>query len=277
MMDIDSEDLLDAERIRQGMTPAARAKLTNVTLLPETDSTNSAVMRLPAVSQHAHVILAERQTSGRGRRQKTWHSPGGGNIYLSLGWRFHDKSKPLSTLPLVVAVAVCRALSRVGLQGHGIKWPNDILVDSKKLAGILVELRSTGSGPALAVIGIGLNVSMTDNAEDKLTSVIDRPWTDLDSVLNSGKQGCNRNQVSAMLLDELLLALAQFESEGFPAFSEFWQNLDFLHGKQIKVDRGGERISGEACGVNETGALLLKTNASGIQVFHSGEVSIQFD
>ena len=109
-------------------------------------------------------VLAECQTGGRGRREKSWHSPAGGNIYLSLGWWFRDCQWPLSTLPLIVAIAVCQALARAGLRGHGIKWPNDILVEGKKLAGILVEMQSAGSGPALAVIGVGLNVRMPSPA-----------------------------------------------------------------------------------------------------------------
>jgi BirA family biotin operon repressor/biotin-[acetyl-CoA-carboxylase] ligase len=276
-MNTEIGDLLNESVILQAMAPAARAKLGGLTLLAETDSTNSAVMRLPADSQHTHAVLAERQTSGRGRRQKAWHSPPGGNIYLSLGWRFGGEKELLSTLPLVVAIAVCQALSRAGLQGHGIKWPNDILVEGKKLAGILVELRSAGSGPALAVIGIGLNIRMPDTGGGELKGIIDRPWIDLASALNSGTQDINRNCLAALLLEELLSALEPFESGGFPAFREKWEGLDLLYGENITVERGNDLISGEAQGVDENGGLVLQTGAAGVQVLHSGEVSIQRD
>jgi BirA family biotin operon repressor/biotin-[acetyl-CoA-carboxylase] ligase len=276
-MNTEIGDLLNESVILQAMAPAARAKLGGLTLLAETDSTNSAVMRLPADSQHTHAVLAERQTSGRGRRQKAWHSPPGGNIYLSLGWRFGGEKELLSTLPLVVAIAVCQALSRAGLQGHGIKWPNDILKEGKKLAGILVELRSAGSGPTLAVIGIGLNVRMPDTGADQLKGIIDRPWIDFASALNSGSQDISRNCLAALLLEELLSALEPFESDGFPAFREKWENLDLLYGEKIRVERGNDLIRGEAQGVDKNGGLLLQTRTAGVQVFHSGEVSIQRD
>jgi len=263
---------LDAGRIREGMSPAAQAKL-RLTLLQETDSTNSAVQRLPGDRQHAHAVLAECQTIGRGRRQRSWHSPAGGNIYLSLGWWFSDNKWPLSTLPLVAAIAVCRALARAGLQGHGIKWPNDILVDKKKLAGILVESQSTGNGPALAVIGIGLNVRMPSPQAGDAGAAIDRPWTDLVSQLDSEDAGISRNRLSSFLLEELLSVLEQFEASGFEGFREDWQELDILEGSRIELEHNGGTLAGVARGVDQNGGLLLETENSVIRAYHSGEVS----
>jgi BirA family biotin operon repressor/biotin-[acetyl-CoA-carboxylase] ligase len=269
-----NQDRLDAGRIRDGMAPAAQAKLRQLTLLQETDSTNTAVLRLPGDQQHAHAMLAECQTGGRGRREKSWHSPAGGNIYLSLGWWFQDCQWPLSTLPLIVAIAVCRALARAGLQSHGIKWPNDILVQGKKLAGILVELQSAGSGPSLAVIGIGLNVRMPSPKPGEPEPAIDRPWTDLDSQLKSADAGTSRNRLASFLLDELLEALGHFERAGFEEFSDAWRELDLLQGKKIQLEHNGQILAGVAHGVDKNGGLLLETPQSGTQAFHSGEVSI---
>ena len=270
------KDPLDAGLIRAAMAPAVLAKLGQLTLLQETDSTNTAVLRLPGDRQHAHAVLAEQQTGGRGRRQRSWHSPPGGNIYLSLGWWFRKNDWPLSTLPLVAAVAVCRALSRASLQGHGIKWPNDILAGGKKLAGILVELQSSGAGPAFAVVGVGLNVRMPQADQDALKQAIDRPWTDLASAMKDGSPGISRNRLVALLLEELLGALACFEASGFEAFSQAWRELDLLQGRKILLEQNGRQISGEACGVDQNGGLLLETVASGVQVFHSGEVSVRY-
>jgi len=273
-------DLLDANVIRQGITSGVLARLGHLTLLPEADSTNTVLLNMPADRQHGHAVLAERQTGGRGRRNKYWHSPAGGNIYLSLGWRFNNCDYPLSTLPLVVAVAVCRALSRAGLKGHGIKWPNDILVDGKKLAGILVELKSPGSGlvSALAIVGVGLNVRMPQTGENEASNVmIDRPWTDLASELEPGTGLANRNRLVALLLEELLNALNNFELNGFPAFITAWQELDLLQGEAIVLQHGDEKISGCAKGVDENGGLLLQTGSPDIRVFHSGEVSVHYD
>ena len=269
------QDCLDAGRIRQGMAPAVNAKLRHLTLLKQTDSTNTAVMRLPRERQHAHVVLAECQTGGKGRRQRSWHSPAGGNIYLSLGWRFRDRNGPLSTLPLLVAIALCRALARAGLKGHGIKWPNDILVDDKKLAGILVELQSAGSGPALAVIGVGLNVRMPAMDKDEGGTAISRPWTDLISQLHPENADISRNQLVSFMLDEMLETLERFEREGFEGFSDAWRELDLLQGKRIELEQNGQQLSGVAQGVDANGGLLLETDSSAIRVFHSGEASIQ--
>jgi BirA family biotin operon repressor/biotin-[acetyl-CoA-carboxylase] ligase len=257
------------------MAPAAQAELRQLTLLQETDSTNTAVLRMPGERQHAHAVLAECQSGGRGRRERSWHSPAGGNIYLSLGWWFRDCQWPLSTLPLIVAIAVCRALARTGLNGHGIKWPNDILVQGKKLAGILVELQSAGSSPALAVIGIGLNVRMPAPEPGEPVTAIDRPWTDLVSQLKPGQAGISRNRLVSFLLDELLEMLVAFQHGGFEEFSDAWKELDLLQGKRIQLEHNGKILAGVAHGVDKNGGLLLETPQSGIQVFHSGEVSIQ--
>ena len=269
-----NQDCLDAHHIRESMAPAAQAELRQLTLLQEIDSTNTAVLRLPGDQQHAHAVLAECQTGGRGRRERSWHSPAGGNIYLSLGWWFRDCQWPLATLPLVVAIAVSRALARAGLHGHGIKWPNDILVHGKKLAGILVELKSAGNSPALAVIGVGLNVRMPSPEPGESGDVIDRPWTDLVSQLEPGDAGISRNRLASFLLDELLEALVAFERAGFEGFSDAWRELDLLQGKRIQLEHNGQILAGTAHGVDKNGGLLLETPQSGIQVFHSGEVSI---
>jgi len=278
MSNCTSQDLLDAEVIRAGIAPSVLARLGHLTVLDETDSTNSVILGMSRDKQHAHAVLAEHQTSGRGRRQKTWHSPAGGNVYLSLGWRLGNTIGPLSTLPLVVAVAVCRALDRAGLQGHGIKWPNDILVNGKKLAGILVEMQSSGQGQPLAVIGVGLNVRMPlPGRGDTLEGVIGRPWTDLSSELEVNNRLTNRNRVTALLLEELLTALDGFEANGFTAFRSDWEKRDVLYGRKIKLEHNGCVAEGEVRGVDSSGGLLLDIGAAGTRVYHSGEVSVLHD
>lgn len=270
------QDALDARLIRAGMTPALKSKLSQLTVLEEVDSTNTEVLRLPADQQHAHAVLADRQTGGRGRRQRNWHSPAGGNIYLSLGWSFKKSKWTLSTLPLVVAIAVSGALSRAGLQCHGIKWPNDILVNNRKLAGILVELKSMGGGTATAVIGVGLNVRMPAADPNQPAPAIDRPWTDLAAEMPAESSELNRNRLASLLLEELLGSLEAFESAGFGAFEDRWNRLDLLRGREIRLDRDGQEVAGVARGIDASGGMLLET-VTGPQVFHSGEVSIHRD
>jgi len=269
-----TDDTLSADRIRERLSAAASAQLRELTVLRETDSTNSELARLPTERRHGHAVLAEEQTAGRGRRQRAWYSPAGGNVYLSLGWRFATNSVPLSTLPLVAALCLCRALDRVGLQGHGIKWPNDILVDGAKVAGILVETQSAGSGPARAVIGIGVNVRMPDSGAAGPGAVIDRPWTDLVSQLPPDRQAVSRNELVAHLLEELLAGLARFESKGFGVFHQEWQARDLLTGKRLRLEGNGALRYGRAIGVDEDGGLEVDIDDYGPQILYAADVSI---
>ena len=269
-----TDDNLSADRIRERLSAGASAQLRELTVLQETDSTNAELARLPAERRHGHAVLAEAQMAGRGRRQRAWYSPAGGNIYLSFGWRFETSSVPLPTLPLVTALCLCRALDRVGLRSHRIKWPNDILVDGAKIAGILVETQSTGSGPALAVIGIGLNVRMPESGASSPGTLIDRPWTDLVSQLPPERQAVSRNELTALLLEELLTGLVRFESRGFRAFHDEWQARDLLTGKRLRLEGNGTLRYGRAIGVNDDGGLEVDIDGYGPQILYAAEVSI---
>ena len=265
------EDLLSADAIRDLLGRPASAVLGELTVLDEVDSTNALLARLPASRRHRHVVLADRQTRGRGRRQRTWHSPAGGNIYLSLGWRFPAALAPLATLPLAAAVCLALALERAGLRGHGIKWPNDILVQGSKLAGILVESQSTGTGEVQAVIGIGLNVRMPAAADP---AAIDRPWTDLAAHLPAARRDIGRNEVTAILLDELLPGVERFETEGFEPFRGGWSRFDLLTGRRVRIEGNGGFRSGTALGIDASGGLSIEMDGYGPQVLHAAEVSI---
>lgn len=261
-----------AAAIRSGLRPASNSLLRQVTVLEETDSTNSWLLRLPADQRHGHLVVAERQSRGRGRRERGWHSPAGGNIYMSFGWRFAPADLPFATLSLVAGLCVCGALDRAGLRGHGVKWPNDILVAGEKLAGILVEMQSAGTGPAIAVLGLGLNVSMPGSPG----LPIDRPWTDLASLL---ADRLPRNQLIALLLEELLQGLNLFEIEGFRPFAALWREWDLLRGQSVRLAQGRQRVSGIARGIDASGGLRLEVDGSGAppvtRVFHAGEVSLR--
>jgi BirA family biotin operon repressor/biotin-[acetyl-CoA-carboxylase] ligase len=275
-----SSGTLDPARIRELMPPSSLQWLAGLDVLEETDSTNSALQRLPLEQQHAHAILAESQTSGRGRRKRNWHSPAGCNVYLSLGWRFEDERLPFSALPLVTAVGTCRALSRAGLRGHGIKWPNDILADGAKIAGILVELQAASGAPANAVIGVGVNVSMAQGEARRrdADASIDRSWTDMESQIPDRGKGVSRNEVAALLLEELLAGVLEYQSTGFSALRAEWTELDLLAGRKVRLDLLGKFADGIARGISQDGALLLDvTGPDGRverQVIHAGEVSV---
>jgi BirA family biotin operon repressor/biotin-[acetyl-CoA-carboxylase] ligase len=260
-------ELLDRSVILDGMDPALRERLNSLVIGDSMDSTNSAVQRLAEVEQHGAAVFAEHQASGRGRRGRSWHSPFGKNLYLSLGWCFDKSMSELGCVSLVAAIAVAQALNRVGLEGHYVKWPNDLLLDGSKLAGCLVEVQGDTQGPCHAVFGVGLNVHM---GSKKDVQVIDQPWTDVHSHV----PGCSRNALAAQLLDQLVAALQRFESSGFEPFKPLWKKLDGLEGKSVMVEAQGSELCGIGAGIDESGALLLKT-AHGVDRLYSGEVSVR--
>jgi len=259
-------ELLDCDLILAGLDPVVRKNLRSLEIASSLDSTNSAVRRMPVEDQHAAAIFAEHQSSGRGRRGRQWHSPYARNLYLSVGWKFESSLSELGCLPLVVALATARALSRAGLKGHKVKWPNDLLLNGRKLCGCLVEVQGDSQGPCHAVLGVGINVHMPASA---LTAGIDQPWTDVHSQLPA----CSRNTLAALLLEELITGLNLFAKRGFARFTDNWEQMDGLRGKTIEVYAGENVAQGTASGISESGALLLDTGEE-ILTLHSGEVSL---
>ena len=138
------------------------------------DSTNAEALRLIDAGQAApFLVLSERQTAGRGRRGRKWVSPFAQNLYYSLVLRIDGGMRQLEGLSLVVGLAVMQALRAVGVHGSGLKWPNDVLVGSKKVAGILLELVGDPADVCHVVLGIGINANMQSAAE------VDQQWTSI--------------------------------------------------------------------------------------------------
>jgi len=259
------------------MAGPSRAALQCLTILDEVDSTNLALQRLPLEEQHGQAIIADRQSAGRGRHGRRWYSPPGGNIYLSLGWNFQRAADSLTLLPLAVAVMAVRCLRRAGLGGTGIKWPNDIQIAGRKLAGILVELSCIPGGRARAVIGIGVNVRMPADETSRLT--IDQPWTDVCSHLGRTADPGLRNQLAGMLLDYLVRGVGQFATQGFDAFAEDWKRWDALRGREVAVLGTEEPVFGIAQGISKRGGLLVtcrtESGENGVCEYFAGEVRIR--
>ncbi len=263
--------------IRAQLTAASQSLLRHLTLLQLVDSTSLALQRLPAEEQHGHAVVADGQNAGRGRRGRSWYSPPGQNLYLSLGWNFQRDAAALTQLPLAIAVTVARALQRAGVLAPGIKWPNDIQLDGRKLGGILVELRNTGTELALAVIGIGINVRMA--ADEAGRTAIEQPWTDVCSHLAGPPDAGLRNRLCGMLLDELLQGVERFAAQGFRPFATDWSTWDALRGRQVSVCAAHETVSGTAAGISASGGLLLVCQAPSGEThtreFFAGDVSVR--
>jgi BirA family biotin operon repressor/biotin-[acetyl-CoA-carboxylase] ligase len=263
-------DLLDAAAIRRRVSTDNRRKLRSLDVLLQTDSTNS---RLLAVSDlragQADACVAEFQSAGRGRRGRDWIAPFGGAICLSLGWMFPEPPRQLSALSLAVGVAVLRALERFAARDIRLKWPNDVLVGSRKLGGILCELRAEAGGPAHVVIGVGLNVRLSALARRAIAA------TGVQAAdLSDAQVSAARDAVVAALIDELILALEAFQCEGLLPFIQAWRDADALYGAQAQVVLGEAQHRGIARGIDADGALLLET-PPGVLRFISGEVTVR--
>ena len=234
------------------------------------DSTNSELLRRATRADiHGNAIAAEAQTAGRGRRGRAWSAVVGGSLSFSLAWRFEAGSSSLSGLSLAVGVALARALERAGFAGAELKWPNDLMYRDCKLAGVLIELSGDAQGPALAVIGIGINVHLPDAMHDS----IGQPVCDLASMQPG--RSIDRNALLALILEELHSVLTQYAVEGFTSFRAEWERRHSLHGKPARVlQPDGSAIDGVVAGVDAQGALLLDAGSNRLRCL-SGDVSLR--
>jgi BirA family biotin operon repressor/biotin-[acetyl-CoA-carboxylase] ligase len=262
-------ELLDVERILAALSAEAQRRIARLEIHDAIDSTNTRLMREAADGAPSGTLcLAERQTAGRGRLGRTWVSPFGANLYLSLLWRFPFGPAGLAGLSLAAGAAVADALRAAGAGDIALKWPNDVLWQRRKLAGLLLEVAGEAHGPAHVVVGVGVNTHL----EPDQGSAIDRPWVDLDQVL--GRGAYSRNALAAALAEGLVAAMERFAREGMAPFLADWERYDLYRGEQVEVHWGQQRVCGTHLGLDPQGALRLDTGA-GIQTFQAGEVSLR--
>jgi len=262
-------ELLSAERILDAMSESGRQSLSGLDVLFDVDSTNTYLIERPlGAMESGRACFAEFQRLGRGRRGRQWVSPFGGNLYLSLRWRFSRGAAELSGLSLAVGVALLRTLREEGVEGLGLKWPNDILLHGRKLAGVLLEISGEANGPCEVVIGLGLNIRTTEFAQD----AIDQPWSDLESSLG---RRIARNALAAQVLTHLIEAARQYDVDGLDTFRDVWVAADAFSGREVVLQTPSAEISGIAQGVDENGALILALKNGGRQHFYSGEISLR--
>jgi len=259
----DAIQLLDKDEIIKKV----KGRLDCLDVLLNTESTNSYL--LENASDHMgkrYAVLAEKQENGRGRRGRTWVSPFGKNIYLSMLWSFSGGIGSLEGLSLVIAIAVERALSDLGVKQSKLKWPNDIYLNNKKLAGILLEVSGEYSGHCQVVIGIGLNIKLSDYDAES----INQPWAQLSEYLND----TDRSTISAALISHLIRAIEQFEKTGFDSFREYWIERDAFLDQKVDLILPNLVRSGVCKGVNGKGELLLSTD-KGLETINAGEISLR--
>ena len=264
-------DALDSKRIAGLVPPADRAHIRSVETAWTVDSTNSVLLARPNPPfGSCDVLLAEYQTAGRGRRGRAWLAPPGGSICQSLAWAFREVPQDLGALGLVIGVCALRALRELGLEDARLKWPNDIVIDDKKLGGILIELRAESAGPASVVIGIGLNVALGS----KVLQAVGETGVSPIDVASAGVTQPSRNALAAGLVTQIVRGLLVFEKEGLKPFADEWRSADALRGRQIDVHTMEGVARGLARGIDVHGALVVETR-NGVRRFISGDVTVR--
>jgi len=261
----DGFELLDEQKIREGLEQSTIKLMGDLDVLTEVDSTTNYVR---AKAKQNSICLAEQQTAGRGRRGRQWFSPFGRNIYLSLLHRFSNGPAALAGLSLATSIAVVEALQALGVADIGIKWPNDIVHRKQKLAGILLDISGDAAGPCDVVISVGLNVSMSvmKNAD------VDQPWVDLTNIVGVK---LSRNHIAGVLLNSIFAMLQTFEVDGFAEFVDRWNEFDILSGQPVVIHTSTGDVHGIAAGISQSGEIQVNVNNE-IQVFNSGEVSVRY-
>ena len=230
------------------------------------DSTNAEALRLIERGVAApFMVLAERQVAGRGRRGRKWVSPFAESLYHSLVLRIDGGMRQIEGLSLVVGLAVMHALRDMGIAEAGLKWPNDVLVGEKKIAGILLELVGDPADVCHVVLGVGINVNMQSTDE------VDQQWTSM--CLEAGRN-FDRNELVARLGAKLQHYLELHRASGFAAIQSEWEQHHLWQGRAVSLIAGVNKIDGIVLGIDHQGALRLKVE--GVEKnFSGGELSLR--
>lgn len=260
---------LNKEKIILNLSPASRKRLGEIICFDQVDSTNRWLLdQAGRENVHHHVCIAQRQSAGVGRNGKRWCAGNSENILMSVAHNFDMPLARLAGLSLVVGIAIVNALESLGVKQLSLKWPNDVYLDGKKLAGILIQSQGSVDVGMCAVVGIGLNISIDD--EDK--KAINQPIAELSAVEFNVDQ---RELIMARIIDELFIAFEEFSDTGLDEFHQRWGQLDHLKDRQVVLIQGNEKINGQYLGINRQGAIRLALENHLIKEYYVGEVSVR--
>jgi BirA family biotin operon repressor/biotin-[acetyl-CoA-carboxylase] ligase len=230
-------------------------------------STNDFLKNKP-LSPHLSICLAEHQTRGRGRMGRSWTSPFGRNIHCSFSYVFNRDISEISGLSLVIGILIAKTLESFDQRLKPLlKWPNDIYMNNKKIGGILIDLMAEANGSCRAIIGIGLNINMKDQALED----VNKPWTSLENLLNAK---IDRNILVAQIIDSVLNGVDVFLEKGMDPFLSEWSHYDLLKGKKVSVTDTNHTTSGIARGITQQGYLLLELPSGEIKKFSYGDATL---
>jgi BirA family biotin operon repressor/biotin-[acetyl-CoA-carboxylase] ligase len=264
-------DLLSADSLRATLEPKVAARVDRLEVFTELGSTNQHLLGAAPAPGRLDVCVAEFQSAGRGRRGRRWHAPLGSGICLSVGWQFADTPADLAALTLAAGVVARRALKETAGLDIALKWPNDVVWDERKLGGILVELATEAQGGSHVVVGIGLNVAVP---AELLTDLSDWPRGAVDLLTALGHSPSRAVLVGAFV-NGLAELFDDYARSGFAAYRSEWRAVDYLRGRDVRVDDAAGSVNGTAVGIDSDGALLLETAPGARRRVVAGDVSVR--
>lgn len=261
-------EFLDAQAI--GARLARERSRVKLQVVDQVDSTSTRLLELAAAGAPSGTCLAaEWQSAGRGRRGRAWVSTVGGSLTFSLLWRFERGAGHLGGLSLAAGVAVARALTECGVERAQVKWPNDVVTDFRKLAGILVETSGEIQGPTVAVVGVGVNYRLDERAMDR----IDQPVADVTSCAASIPA---RGALLAALVSHLGRALEAFDRRGFAGVRDEWRAMHAYQGRPVRVVPTRDApFDARVADVAADGALVVETAEGRSVALASAEISLR--
>lgn len=261
---------LNADVIRQTLGESAATRLVKLEIFSEIESTNSYLMQQPGpAAGKTRVAATDNQTAGRGRHGRTWQSPPGSGLCLSMAYTFSTAPANLSALTLAIGLGVIDKLQVLGVGGVQLKWPNDLIVMDGKLGGILTETQGRASGAMTVITGIGLNIDLGERRDFDLEASWAQRIVDLQGHV---KELPGRDRIAASMIEGLSKTLVDYEAGGFSQFVDRWREIDWLFGRKLTIDSPKTKVSGIAAGIDDDGALLVETLSEGMRRVTSGSV-----
>jgi BirA family biotin operon repressor/biotin-[acetyl-CoA-carboxylase] ligase len=263
--------LLSADKIRALIRERPVSHLDILEVFPEIESTNSYLLDQPCPPPGRYrVAVADHQTAGRGRMNRSWLSPASSGLCMSVAFTFRNMPENFPSLSLAIGIGIAQALEKQGVRGIGVKWPNDIVSPGGKLGGILSEIVPVKGDGVTVVVGVGINVDFKNI--DTSVAFSSRPGKAVD-LASCCDNLPSRAVIAAALIECLFDTMVRFEASGFSPFRESWRKYDWLHGQEVTINTAAGIGAGIADGVDVDGALLINTKGSRRR-FTSGSVII---
>jgi BirA family transcriptional regulator, biotin operon repressor / biotin---[acetyl-CoA-carboxylase] ligase len=261
---------LDADQIRRTLIRRSAPYVDRIEVFSRIDSTNTYLKDQPAPPPgQFRIVIADHQTAGRGRHDRSWVSSPGGSLCLSLSYRFSDAPSQLSPLTLALGVGIADSLANIGLEKIQLKWPNDLLIGNAKLGGILTETLFRRADDVTVIAGIGINVAMLPEDDEPELSHWADTATCLDNVMTNPP---SREHLSEIVIESLMSTFGVFEAKGFAAFARRFADYDWLAGKSLAIETPEGTVNGIALGIDDDGALLVQTESDVLKI-HAGSVT----